>query len=85
MKFAVLTFVLGIAAVCSTAQAQPSGGYYLFKHKQSGEVVCFQGRINAEWDRLSGPYQDSECKIAEKLKPQRSDLPANPLDLAPKK
>ena len=85
MKFAAFIVILGGVAACNTALAQPVGGFYLFKHKESGKVVCYQQVINSDWARLSGPFQDSDCKIEEKPKARHSDLPASPLDLAPKK
>ena len=61
------------------------GGWTLFKHKDNGKIVCFQQVINSDWDRLSGPFLDATCKTEQKPKPARNDLPANPLDLAPRK
>ncbi|QRF56844.1 hypothetical protein [Variovorax paradoxus] len=86
MKFiAAFAFALGTALSCGPALSQPTGGFYLFKHKDNGKVVCFQHIINSDWERLSGPFRDAECKTEQKPKPARGDLPANPLDLAPRK
>lgn len=76
--------LLGLV-LCGAASAQPSGGFYLLKNKESGQVVCSQLTISPDWARQSGPFKDQDCKIVQKPRPAQTDLPANPLDLAPKK
>ena len=77
--------VLASLVLCGAAAAQPSGGFYLLKNKESGKVVCSQTPISPDWVRQSGPFKDQDCKIEQKPEPTRTDLPASPLDLAPKK
>lgn len=76
---------LSSLAVSGTALAQPSGGFYLLKNKESGKVLCSQNPISPDWVRVAGPFKDQDCKLEQKPDPVRTDLPANPLDLAPKK
>jgi hypothetical protein len=78
--FAVCALLLG-----GTALAQPSGGFYIFKNRESGKTVCSQNPISPDWVQVAGPFKDQDCKIDQKPEPVRTDLPANPLDLAPKK
>ncbi|KAF7962763.1 hypothetical protein AWV80_17840 [Cupriavidus sp. UYMU48A] len=80
--FAVLLgFVLS-----GTVAAQPSGGFFLFKNMQSGQVVCAQMRISPEWvQQAAGPFKDPDCKIPEEPKSESKDLPAVPPGLSPKK
>lgn len=84
MKFRFLALALGIT-LCGAAMAQPSGGFYLFKNKESGKTVCSQNEISPDWIKQAGPFKDLDCKIEQKPEPVRNDLPASPLDLAPKK
>jgi hypothetical protein len=84
MKHQILAGALGIV-LCGAAMAQPSGGFYLFKNKESGKVACSQNEISPDWIKQAGPFKDQDCKIEQKPEPVRKDLPASPLDLAPKK
>lgn len=84
MKITIFASIFGLL-IGSTALAQPSGGFYLLKDKDSGQVLCSQNPISPDWVRQAGPFQDSACKIEQKPEPVRTDLPKNPLDLAPKK
>ncbi|SCX74659.1 hypothetical protein [Variovorax sp. EL159] len=84
MKYAFHAAILGLA-MCSAVLAQPSGGFYLLKNKDSGKVLCSQNPISPDWVRQLGPFKDKDCKIEQKPEPVRTDLPASPLDLAPKK
>jgi hypothetical protein len=84
MKLNIIFAVLGFTA-CSMALAQPSGGFYLLKNKHSGMEVCSQNPISPDWVKQAGPFKDQDCKIEQKPEPVRKDLPASPLDLAPKK
>lgn len=84
MKFRFLAFALGIT-LCGAAMAQPSGGFYLFKNKESGKIACSQNEISPDWIKQAGPFKDQDCKIEQKPEPVRTDLPASPLDLARKK
>ncbi|MGJ7530447.1 hypothetical protein [Variovorax sp. GB1P17] len=84
MKSSSLAIVLGVT-LCGAAMAQPIGGFYLFKNKESGKEVCSQQAFSPDWIKQAGPFKDLGCKIERKPEPVRSDLPANPLDLAPKK
>ena len=84
MKSRFLTAALG-TVLCGAAVAQPSGGFYLFKNKESGKFACSQNEISPDWIKQAGPFKDQDCKIEQKPEPVRTDLPANPLDLAPKK
>lgn len=79
-----LVVILGLA-LSGAALAQPSDGFYLMRSKLSGKAVCSQNPISPDWVREAGPFKDQDCKVAEKPEPKRSDLPANPLDLGPKK
>ncbi len=79
-----LASILGLA-VCGTVLAQPSGGFYFFKNKASGKVLCAQHPFSPDWVRQAGPFKDSDCKIEQKPEPVPQNLPANPLDLTPKK
>lgn len=71
-------------AWCNIAFAQPSGGFYIRKNPQSGKVLCSQTRISTDWIVQAGPFKDRDCRIEQKDESQPG-LPANPLDLAPKK
>lgn len=84
IKHALHAAILGLA-LCGAAQAQPSGGFYLLKNKESGKVLCSQNPISPDWVRQAGPFKDQDCKVEQKPEPVRTDLPANPLDLAPRK
>ncbi len=85
MRHQVFAFTAVAMLLCGTVLAQPSDGFHLYKNKQSGKTVCSQNRISPDWVRMTGPYKDQDCKIEQKPEPVRTDLPANPLDLAPKK
>lgn len=85
MKFHFLAVALGLVLSCGAALAQPSGGFYLLKNKESGRTQCSQSPISPDWVRQAGPFKDPDCKVEQKPEPVRKDLPANPLELAPKK
>ncbi|WP_261803543.1 hypothetical protein [Variovorax sp. PAMC26660] len=84
MKSRFLAIVLGVT-LCGAAMAQPIGGFYLFKNKESGKEVCSSHAFSPDWIKQAGPFEDLTCKIAQKPQPARTDLPASPLDLAPRK
>ena len=84
MKSKFLVFIFG-AALCGAAIAQPMDGFYQFKNKESGKVECAQNPASPDWVKQAGPFKDLDCKIAQTPEPVRKDLPASPLDLAPKK
>lgn len=79
------TLCLATALIGSAASAQPTGGFYLLKNDQSGKVLCSQTPISPDWVRQTGPYKDPDCKFVQAPQAVRRDLPANPLDLSPKK
>lgn len=84
MKLKFFAPIIGVA-LCGSALAQHSGGFYLLKNAESGKLVCSQAAPSTEWVRQAGPFRDPKCQIVEKPEPARTDLPANPLDLTPKK
>jgi len=84
MKSKFFLLAVGVA-LCGVAAAQPSGGFHLFKNKVSGQQVCAQNPISPDWVKQTGPFKDADCKIVQKPEPVRTDLPASPLDLAPRK
>ncbi|MDQ6680418.1 MAG: hypothetical protein M3Y67_05575 [Pseudomonadota bacterium] len=44
--------------------ARPSS-YVLWKHKTTGQTMC-EPDADANWIKLSGPYEDSNCRILVK-------------------
>ena len=84
MKSRVPLLTAGLV-LCGAALAQPSGGFHLFKNRATGQLVCSQNGISPDWIKQTGPFKDQDCKIEQKPEPVRKDLPASPLDLAPKK
>lgn len=86
MKSRSLPFLLAGLCLGGVAAAQPSGGFYWFKDKFSGQVMCAQHAMSPDWVQLpGGPFQDQECTVPEAPKTERKDLPAVPPGLAPKK
>lgn len=85
MKIKLLASFLGLAAASFATLAQPSGGFYQLKDRDSGKILCSQHLISPDWVRQSGPYRDAHCTIHETPVVPRANLPTNPLDLAPKK
>lgn len=84
MKHQLFIGIVGLA-LSGAALAQPTESFYLMRNKLSGKAVCAQHPISPEWGREAGPFKDQDCKIADKPEPRRSDLPASPLELVPKK
>ena len=49
-------------ALCGLAWAQPSQ-YYVWQNKKTKEKICEPQAANADWVKLSGPYEDPSCSI----------------------
>ena len=60
-----LAAVTAMLALCGIAWAQPSQ-YYLWQNKKTGTKACEPQAASADWVKLSGPYEDSNCTIAVK-------------------
>lgn len=59
------SMILAAALMLSgVAIAQPSI-YFLWKHKTSGQTVCNPDAPDANWVKVGGPFQDSNCTIPE--------------------
>ncbi|WP_431513111.1 hypothetical protein [Variovorax sp. DAIF25] len=84
MTSKLLPFALALLFAGGPVLAQPSGGFHLYRSTISGKQVCSQNPISPDWVKQAGPYQDPVCKVEQKQAPARTDLPASPLDLAPK-
>lgn len=66
IKLIVATASFALAAVTTTlAIAQPSQ-YFLWQNKKTGQKVCEPQAIDADWVKLSGPYEDPNCSIKSK-------------------
>lgn len=63
MKFR-LAMLAATLALSTAALAQP-GAYFVWKHKTTGQTMC-EPEADANWIKVSGPYEDSNCKIATK-------------------
>ena len=63
IKQALHAAVLASLAICGAALAQPSGGFYLLKNKESGKVLCSQNPISPDWVRQAGPFKDQDCML----------------------
>ncbi len=84
MTSKLLPLALALLFAGGPVLAQPSGGFHLYRSTVSGKQVCSQNPISPDWVKQGGPYKDQDCKVEEKPAPVRTDLPASPLDLAPK-
>ncbi len=84
MTSKLLPLALALLSAGGPVLAQPSGGFHLYRSTVSGKQICSQNPISPDWVKEAGPYQDPACKLEQKPAPTRSDLPANPLDLAPR-
>jgi hypothetical protein len=60
----ILTLALAGVLLAGTAIAQP-GEYYLWKHKTNNKTMCNPDQPDANWIKVSGPYEDSNCKILQ--------------------
>jgi hypothetical protein len=57
-----LTLAAASILMAGLAIAQPSE-YYVWKNKGSGQTVCWPEMPADKWIKLSGPYEDPNCKI----------------------
>lgn len=86
MHFRFFSLVLLSMAVGGVAVAQPSGGFYMFKSKTSGKILCAQSAFSPDWiQQPGGPFKDQDCKILEEPKAASKDQPATPPGITPKK
>lgn len=58
-----LILIIAASLLSGLALAQPSE-YYLWKHKTNGKTMCNPDAPDANWVKVSGPYEDSNCSIA---------------------
>ena len=56
-----LTLLASALLLCTLATAQPSE-YFLWKHKTNGKSMC-EPDADANWIKVSGPYEDANCRI----------------------
>lgn len=59
----ILTTALALGFVAGAALAQPSE-YYVWKQSSTGKTLCDPESPGKDWVKLSGPYEDSHCKVA---------------------
>lgn len=58
----ILTTFVALGLLAGGALAQPSE-YYLWKHKTNGKTMCDPEPPGRDWTKVSGPYEDSNCKV----------------------
>jgi hypothetical protein len=62
MKSKLIVAAIAALLLTGVAMAQPSE-YFLWKSKASGKTVCEPDMPAAQWTKLSGPYEDVNCKF----------------------
>ena len=63
-KLTLAATALALAGIAGTATAQPSL-YFVGKHKTTGKTMCNPEAVDANWEKVSGPYSDANCSIKE--------------------
>lgn len=58
----ILTTFVALGLLAGGALAQPSE-YYVWKHKTTGKTMCDPEPPGRDWVKVSGPYEDSNCKV----------------------
>ena len=58
----IVAAVAALLLLTGVAMAQPSE-YFLWKNKVSGKTVCEPDMPAAQWTKLTGPYEDANCKF----------------------
>jgi hypothetical protein len=59
-----LILILAATLLSGLAIAQPSE-YYLWKHKSTSKTMCNPDAPDANWVKVSGPYEHSNCSILQ--------------------
>jgi len=61
----ILISALALALAAGNVLAQPSE-YYVWQQKGTGKTLCDPEPPGKDWVKLSGPYEDSDCKVLRK-------------------
>lgn len=56
-----------LACLCAALAAAPAP-WYQWRSKVDGKQVCAQTSLGHGWEKASGPYRDSHCRVLQKTK-----------------
>ena len=60
MRVKLVLTILGVAALATSAVAQPAP-WYKWRSKLNGKEFCLQTSPGDGWELASGPYKDGNC------------------------